>query len=469
MMGEKLWGGRFSDRTDRTVERFTASIDVDSRLYAYDIEGSIAHCKTLARANVISEDEADTLIQGLGNIKREIEHGRFEFDNSLEDIHMHIEMRLLQDVGKVAQKLHTARSRNDQVILDVRMFLREAVNDLIYRLNALKRVLVELAGSRIAVVMPGYTHLQHAQPVLFSHHLMAYYEMFKRDAERFANALVRIDVMPLGSAALAGTPYPIDRHYTAEILHFPVVSANSIDAVSDRDFILEFLSNASICMTHLSRLSEELILWSTSEFGFIEIPDAFATGSSIMPQKKNPDVPELVRGKTGSVFGDLISVLTLMKALPMAYNRDMQEDKLPLFRTVDTLSDCLEVYIRMLPNLKVNEATMRRGAATGFLNATDLADYLVEKGSSFREAHSCVGKAVAYAAAAGKELHALSLKELRTFSSLIEEDVFAQLSLEQVINRRRSFGGTATENVTAAIAAAEKEIRAFFNAQENRR
>ena len=467
-MQEKLWGGRFSERTDKTVERFTASIDVDSRLYAYDIEGSIAHCKTLAKAKVITEDEADTLIQGLGNIKREIEHGRFEFDTSLEDIHMHIEMRLLQDVGKVAQKLHTARSRNDQVILDVRMFLRDAAKGLIERLNELKQVVVELSGKHIQVVMPGYTHLQHAQPVLFSHHLMAYYEMFKRDAERFSDTLNRINVMPLGSAALAGTPYPIDRHYTAELLNFPAVSANSIDAVSDRDFILEFLANASICMIHLSRLSEELILWSTSEFGFIDIPDAFATGSSIMPQKKNPDVPELVRGKAGSVFGDLISMLTLMKALPLAYNRDMQEDKLPLFRTVDTLASCLEVYIRMMPNLKVNSEKMRRSAATGFLNATDLADYLVDKGTTFREAHSSVGKAVAYAAAANKELHELSLKELRSFSSLIEEDVFVQLSMEQVINRRRSFGGTATETVASAIAAAQEEVRSWSDADKNR-
>jgi argininosuccinate lyase len=461
-MKEKLWGGRFSEKTDTTVESFTASIETDSRLYSYDIEGSIAHCKTLAKAGVITEDEADTMIQGLGVVKREIEHGEFQFDNSLEDIHMHIETRLLQEVGKVAQKLHTARSRNDQVILDVRMFLRDAVVNLMRRLNELKRVVVDLSKRHIEAVMPGYTHLQHAQPVLFSHHFMAYYEMFKRDAERMADTLVRINVMPLGSAALAGTTYPIDRRYTAEILNFPEISRNSIDAVSDRDFIMEFLSNAGIIMIHLSRLSEELILWSTTEFSFIIIPDAFATGSSIMPQKKNPDVPELVRGKVGSVLGDMFSVLTLMKALPLAYNRDMQEDKLPLFRTVDTLASCLDIYIRLLPNLKLNLENMRRSATTGFLNATDLADYLVNKGMSFREAHGCVGRAVGYAADSGKELHELSLKELKSFSSLIAADIFDHLSIAQVINRRKSFGGTATENVKAAIAEAEKEIKAFF-------
>jgi argininosuccinate lyase len=457
-MHEKLWNGRFSERTDRSVEGFTASIDIDGRLYLYDIKGSIAHCKTLAKAGVITEDEAATLIQGLGAVKREIEHGEFQFDNGLEDIHMHVEVRLLQEVGKVAQKLHTARSRNDQVVLDVRMFLRDEVSRVILGLTELNRVIVAMSAKNIDVVMPGYTHLQHAQPVLFSHHLMAYYEMFKRDTERFADALVRINVMPLGCAALAGTTYPIDRHYTAEILEFPVVSPNSIDAVSDRDFIMEFLSAASICMIHLSRLSEELIIWSTSEFGFIEISDAFATGSSIMPQKKNPDVPELVRGKTGSVLGDLFSVLTLMKALPLAYNRDMQEDKLPLFRTVDTLTGCLDIYAKMLPNIRIKHKNMRRGASTGFLNATDLADYLVDRGMPFREAHGCAGKAVGYAAKSGKELHELSLKELKSFSSLIEKDIFLHLSIEQMINRRKSFGGTATENVVAAIAKAEKEL-----------
>ena len=457
-MSEKLWDGRFSEKTSRSVERFTASIDIDKRLYPYDIEGSIAHCKTLAKADIITDDEAATLVQGLGVVKREIDHGDFLFDDSLEDIHMHIETRLFQEVGKVALKLHTARSRNDQVALDERMFLRDVTRRTIAHLTTLRRTLVDMARIHIDVIMPGYTHLQHAQPVLFSHHLMAYYEMFKRDCERFKDALGRIDVMPLGSAALAGTTYPIDRHYTARLLEFSRVSPNSMDAVSDRDFILEYLAHASICMLHLSRMSEEIILWSSSEFAFIEIPDAFATGSSIMPQKKNPDVPELVRGKTGGVFGDLLSVLTLMKSLPLAYNRDMQEDKLPLFRSVDTLYDCIEIYIRMLPNIQVNKERMLKAASVGFLNATDLADYLVGKGMTFREAHGCVGKAVSFAIQEGKELNELSLKELKNISSLMEDDVFTAIAMDQMIGRRTSFGGTAKQNVVEQIANAEKEI-----------
>ena len=458
-MSEKPWDGRFSEKTHRIVETFTASIDVDKRLYRYDIEGSIAHLKTLEKAEIISEDEATTLIQGLVAIKREIDHGRFEFDESLEDIHMHIEARLLQEVGKVAQKLHTARSRNDQVALDVRLYLRDNVQQLLVHLQGLKKVLVGLAKDNIDVIMPGYTHLQPAQPVLFAHHMLAYYEMFKRDGQRMADCLKRINVMPLGSAALAGTTYPIDRHFTAELLAFPEVSANSMDSVADRDFIMEFLAAAGICMVHFSRLSEELILWSSREFGFVEIPDAFATGSSIMPQKKNPDVPELVRGKAGSVFGDLMSILTLMKSLPMTYNRDMQEDKLPLFRTVDTLTACVDVYTAMLPRLQIREHVMRAAATRGFLNATDMADYLVVQGMPFRQAHECVGKTVGHALEKGKELHDLTLAELQTFSSLVKEDIFDFLSTEQVINRRRSFGGTAKDNVIAAIEVAEKELK----------
>jgi len=457
-MSEKPWDGRFSEKTHRIVETFTASIDVDKRLYSYDIEGSIAHLKTLEKAKIISEDEAATLIQGLAVIKREIDHDRFEFADSLEDIHMHIEARLLQEVGKVAQKLHTARSRNDQVVLDVRMYLRDHVGQLLTHLQELKKVLVALAKDTIDVVMPGYTHLQPAQPVLFSHHIMSYYEMFKRDGERMTDCLKRINVMPLGCAALAGTTYPIDRHFTAELLGFPEVSANSMDSVADRDFIIEFLATAGICMVHFSRLSEELILWSSSEFGFVEIPDAFATGSSIMPQKKNPDVPELVRGKAGSVFGDLISMLTLMKSLPMAYNRDMQEDKQPLFRTVDTLTACVEVYTAMLPRLIIKENVMQAAATRGFLNATDMADYLVVQGMPFRKAHACVGKTVGFALEKGRELHELTLAELQTFSALVKEDIFEFLSIEQVINRRRSFGGTATDNVAAAIETAEQDL-----------
>ena len=458
-MSEKLWDGRFAGNTSRSVERFTSSIQVDKRLYAYDIDGSIAHCKMLAKCGVITEEDASELTMGLGHIKRNIERGQLEYDDSLEDIHMHIEARLFQEVGKVAQKLHTARSRNDQVALDVRMYLRKETADLIRGLARLREQIVLLAKENTDVILPGYTHMQRAQPVLLAHHLMAYYEMFKRDAERFADCLVRINVMPLGAAALAGTPYPIDRQYVAELLGFPAVSTNSMDTVSDRDFIMEFLSAAGICMLHFSRISEEMILWSTSEFGFIELSDAFSTGSSIMPQKKNPDIPELVRGKTGRVIGNLIAMMTIMKSLPMAYNRDMQEDKPPLFRAVDTLTACVGVYTAMLPRLTVKRETMQAAASRGYLNATDMADYLVVQGMPFRKAHECVGKTVGYALEKGKELHELTLAELQTFSSLVKEDIFDFLSIEQVINRRRSFGGTASENVAAAIKTAEAELK----------
>jgi argininosuccinate lyase len=457
-MSQKPWDGRFSEKTDKVVEAFTSSIDVDKRLYAYDIEGSIAHCKMLAKSSIISQGESDKLIQGLRSIKKEIERGMFHFDDSLEDIHMDIEARLSQDLGKVAQKLHTARSRNDQVALDVRMYLKDETSNIILGLNELRRAIVALAKSHIDFVMPGYTHLQRAQPVLLSHYLMAYYEMFSRDVERFQDGYKRINVMPLGTAALAGTTYPIDRDYTAKLLGFPVVSTNSLDSVSDRDFMLEFLASASICMIHFSRISEELVLWSSSEFSFVEIPDAFATGSSIMPQKKNPDVPELVRGKAGRVFGDLLALLTVMKGLPLAYNRDMQEDKQPLFNTVGILKACIQIYAKMLPKLQFKREAMHKASLKGFLNATDLADYLVGKGLSFRHAHSIVGKAVAYALANGKELHELSLKELKTFSSLITKDIYHILTAEQMIDRRVSAGGTATANVKKAIRAAEKHL-----------
>jgi argininosuccinate lyase len=457
-MAEKLWSGRFSEKTDRMVEDFTSSIDIDKRLYAYDIEGSIAHCRMLAKTSIISESEASALIEGLGEIKREIERGDFQFDEGLEDIHMHIEARLIEKVGKSAQKLHTARSRNDQVVLDVRMYLREETLNTIKRLVALSKVIVDLAKIYIDVVLPGYTHLQRAQPVLLSHHLMAYYEMFSRDIDRFNDGLKRINVMPLGSAALAGTTYPIDREYSAKLLDFPKISANSIDAVSDRDFIIEFVSAASICMVHLSRMSEEFVLWSSTEFGFIELPDSFATGSSIMPQKKNPDVPELVRGKTGRVFGDLVSLLTMMKSLPLSYNRDMQEDKSALFQTAATLRECIDIYVKMLPKLKINQESMHQAASRGFLNATDMADYLVSGGMPFRQAHGCVGEAVAYALSKKKELHELTLKELKSFSSHFKKDIFSILSIEQMINRRKSIGGTALECVKTAIKKAEKEL-----------
>lgn len=458
-MSEKLWTGRFIEKTATIVETFTSSINVDRRLYAYDIQGSIAHCRTLAKASILSESEANRLIQGLEQIKTEMDRGAFTYRDALEDIHTHIESRLTEIVGQAARKLHTARSRNDQVALDVRLYLRDAVNNLIELLLELQSVLVGLAGDHIETVLPGYTHLQRAQPILLAHHLMAYYEMFSRDAERLQDGSGRINVMPLGSAALAGTPYPIDRHYTAGLLGFEAVSANSVDSVSDRDFIIEFLSAASICMMHLSRLSEELILWSSAEFGFIELPDAFATGSSIMPQKKNPDVAELVRGKTGPVFGNLMAVLAMMKSLPLAYNRDMQEDKTPLFESADILSACLQIYIQLLPKIRFNTTTMQKAASQGYLNATDLADYLVTKGMPFREAHHCVGQVVSFALKKKKEIQELSLKQLRQYAPRIEGDVFDHLAIRQMIDRRKSIGGTATAAVKAAIRKAQKKLK----------
>ncbi len=466
-MANKPWNGRFAKKTNQLVEKFTSSIDFDKRLYAYDIDGSIAHCTMLAKQSIISEDEAHLIIEGLNKIKRDIENGTFEYDDSLEDIHMHIEAELFKKIGKTAYKLHTARSRNDQIATDVRMYLRETTIDIIKKLIEFRKVLVELAKDHTETIMPGYTHTQRAQPILLAHHIMAYYEMFLRDTRRFEDVLKRINVTPLGSAALAGTTYLIDREYTAQLLNFPKISTNSIDAVSDRDFIIEFLADASICMLHLSRISEELILWSTSEFDFIEIPDAFATGSSILPQKKNPDVPELVRGKTGRVFGDLFSVMTMMKSLPLSYNRDMQEDKEPVFDTADTLSSCLHIYCNMIPNLKIKKDVMRKAALNGFLNATDLADYLTAKGIPFRSAHKCAGKAVSYAIKKNKEIHELTVDDLKTFSSKIKEDVFDALTLENMINKRVSTGGTATANVCDAINTAEKEIEKEIHASKS--
>lgn len=457
-MSEKLWDGRFSLSTDALVEKFTSSIDVDRELYAFDIEGSIAHVTMLAAQGIIAPDEADSIAAGLRKVRTMIESGDFEYSDSLEDIHMHIESVLGKVAGPVARKLHTARSRNDQVALDVRLYLKAETLTVIQTLTALKKVLAQLADAHFGIIMPGYTHLQRAQPVLFSHHLMAYYEMFKRDQERFEDSLKRTDVMPLGCAALAGTTYPLDRDLTRDLLGFGDVSRNSMDAVSDRDFVMEFISHASICMIHLSRLSEEMILWSSSEFQFITISDAFTTGSSIMPQKKNPDVAELVRGKTGRVVGNLMAILTLMKSLPLAYNRDMQEDKEPLFDTVKTLKACLEVYTRMLPNITVNGDAMRAASEKGFLNATDLADYLVVKGMPFREAHSVSGKAVAFALQNKQELHNLTVDQFKTFSSLIEADIFDFLSTEAMIRRRITAGGTGFDTVKAAIQRAQKEL-----------
>ncbi len=457
-MSGKPWDGRFSEKTDELVEAFTSSIHFDKRLYKYDIEGSIAHLKMMAKESIVTSDEADLMIKGLKEVQREIEDGKFEYSDSLEDIHMHIESRLSEVVGDTAKKLHTGRSRNDQVALDIRLYLRSETNDILKSLNKLNQSIVEFAKNNVDVVMAGYTHVQRAQPVLLGHHFMAYYEMFSRDFERLSDCLKRVNVMPLGAAALAGTTYPINREYVAELLDFPEVTQNSMDTVSDRDFAMEFISAASILMIHFSRISEEMILWSSSEFGFIEISDGFTTGSSIMPQKKNPDVAEIVRGKTGRVVGNLMSLLTIMKSLPLTYNRDMQEDKEPLFDTVDTIKACLAVYTGMIPKIKVNKEKMAITANEGFINATDMADYLVTKGMPFREAHSVVGKTVAFALSEKKEIHELSLETLKDFSNLVENDLFKFLTPEQMINRRVSHGGTATENVKNAITEAEKKI-----------
>lgn len=468
-MVKKPWDGRFTETTDKTVEAFTSSIGYDRRLYAHDIAGSIAHCRMLARQGIISEEEATTIIEGLGKIGRDIERGNFPFDEALEDIHMNIEAALTNEIGEVARKLHTARSRNDQVVLDIRLYLREEVLKILNGLTSLREVVVDLAEKYTAVIMPGYTHLQHAQPVLFSHHLMAYYEMFSRDRKRFQHVLETVNVMPLGSAALAGTTYPIDMGFTASLLDFPKVSTNSMDAVGSRDFIIEFLAAASIFMVNISRLSEELILWSSSEFDFIILPDAFTTGSSIMPQKKNPDVAELARGKSGRVFGSLMALLTMMKGLPLSYNRDMQEDKEPLFDAVDTVKHCLAVYCGLIPRLTVNQTAIERWITVGFLNATEVADYLVTQGMAFRQAHRCTGELVRYATEAGKEIHELPLTELRRFSKLFSEDLYPLLDPQQMIDRRVSTGGTATRNVRAAIDEAKRVVAAEREALEGKR
>ena len=411
MPKQKLWGGRFTQPTDRFVEEFTASIDFDKRLYHQDIRGSIAHARMLGKQGIISLDDMEQIVHGLQEILRQIEAGRFDFSVALEDIHMNIESRLSEKIGEAGKRLHTGRSRNDQVALDIRLYLRDEIVEISAYLDLLIDALIEQAEKNIEVIMPGYTHLQTAQPILFSHHLMAYVEMFRRDKGRMEDCLRRMNLCPLGAGALAGTTFPIDREHVAEHLDFPGVTRNSLDSVSDRDFALEFLAASSILMMHLSRFSEELILWSTSEFKFIDLSDGFCTGSSIMPQKKNPDVPELVRGKTGRVYGNLMALLTVMKGLPLAYNKDMQEDKEPLFDTIDTVKGSLKIFVDMIREMRVNADRMRAAAAGGYSTATDVADYLVRKGMPFRDAHEVVGKAVAYCIAQGKDLPELTIEE----------------------------------------------------------
>ena len=456
---KKLWGGRFKQSTNALMETFSASISFDKRLYDCDIEGSIAHCKMLARCKIITTAESNKIIKGLKRILRECDEGRFKFSDSLEDIHMNIEYRLREIIGPVAGKLHTARSRNDQVCLDIRLYLRKEVDDIVGEINRLSKTLITIAKKNINHLIPGYTHLQRAQPVLLSHHLLAYVEMMLRDKERFLDAYKRINVMPLGSAALAGTNFPIDRKITAKLLGFPEISHNSMDAVADRDFAAEFCSASALTMMHLSRFCEEVVIWNSSEFGFIELSDSFTTGSSIMPQKKNPDAAELIRGKSGRVFGNLVSLLTLMKGLPLAYNKDLQEDKEPLFDTAETVKVCLTIFTDMMKSAKFIPIAEKELEASGFLTATDLADYLVLKGVPFREAHELTGKTVAFCLEKDKTLTDLSLAQLRKISKRFDEEVFDHIALQNSVDRKNIYGGTAKNQVRAQITRLTKKLK----------
>ena len=448
---KKLWGGRFKQSTDALMETFSASISFDKRMYAYDIEGSIAHCKMLAHSKIISSPESEKIQRGLKRILKECDEGKFEFSEKLEDIHMNIESRLGEIIGPTAGKLHTARSRNDQVCLDIRLYLRNEVDETVEEIDRLCKTLLTLAKKNIDRIIPGYTHLQRAQPVLLSHHLLAYVEMLLRDKDRFLDARKRINIMPLGSAALAGTNFPIDRSYAAKLLNFPEISHNSMDAVGDRDFAAEFCSASALLMMHLSRFCEELVIWNSSEFGFVELSDAFTTGSSIMPQKKNPDAAELIRGKSGRVFGNLVSLLTLMKGLPLAYNKDLQEDKEPLFDSADTIKISLKIFADMMKSAKFRVLIDEELEANGFLTATDMADYLVLKGVPFREAHEITGKTVAYCLDEKKTLSELSLVELRKISKRFEKDVTEHIALKNSVDRKNVYGGTAKKQVKAQI------------------
>ncbi|MBN1176190.1 MAG: argininosuccinate lyase [Dehalococcoidales bacterium] len=449
--------GRFSKPADRAVTHYTASLPFDRRLYRHDIAGSVAHARMLAGQGIISDEEASKITAGLEDIQAEIEQGKFQFKAEQEDIHMAVESRLIEKIGEAGRKLHTARSRNDQVALDTRLFTKEAIADTLNEIKIMQRALLDRAEASIHVVMPGYTHLQVAQPVLLAHHLLAYFEMLRRDSERFNDCLTRVDVMPLGSGALAGVAYDIDREFLAKELGFSQVSRNSLDAVSDRDYILEYEAAASICMMHVSRLAEEMALWSSAEFDFIELDDAYATGSSIMPQKKNPDVAELARGKTGRVYGSLMALLTTMKGLPLAYNSDMQEDKERLFDAVDTLISTLGVMAGMVRTLKVKSDNMAKAVDRGYILATDLADYLVKKGESFRNAHEIVGKLVNYAAEKGKSFAELSINEYKKSSPLFGEDVF-KINIKSSLTARDIAGGTAPKRVKQALAKARKMV-----------
>ncbi|MFA5182722.1 MAG: argininosuccinate lyase [Syntrophales bacterium] len=452
----KPWGGRFKQGTDRKVEEFTQSIHFDRRLFRYDIEGSLAHARMLGKQGIISPDEERSISKGLNAIRKDMEAGNFIFDVKDEDIHMAIEKSLIERIGKAGEKIHTGRSRNDQVVLDVRLYLREETKNLLRLLEGLKRELVEAAKREKTTIMPGYTHLQKAQPVLLSHYLLSFWEMFDRDEQRFKDCLKRVNVMPLGAAALAGTSLPLDRNYVARMLKFPKVSRNSMDTVADRDFIAEFIFCASVVMMHMSRFCEDLVIWSSNEFRYIEISDAFTTGSSIMPQKKNPDVAELIRGKTGRVYGHLMAMLTILKGLPMTYNRDLQEDKEPLFGTVDTITSSVEILTEMLSQITFHRERMEEEAGRDFSTATDIAEYLVQKGIAFREAHGIVGRIVEYCLDKRKELSAMTLPEFRKFHTKFDKGVIERLQPASSVNLRKTIGGTSLVMVEERIREIEK-------------
>ncbi|HUK56531.1 MAG TPA: argininosuccinate lyase [Nitrospiria bacterium] len=448
---KKMWSGRFTEETHRRVEAFTSSLPFDRRLFRQDIAGSIAWTRALSQAKVLTKDEADKITEGLKGVREAIEEGRASFSEQDEDIHMAVERLLTEKIGELGGKLHTGRSRNDQVVLDLRLYLRDEIKRIIEAIKDLQDVFVDKAKSHVDVILPGYTHLQKAQPIRYAHYLLAYYEMLERDRQRFLDGFQRVNVMPLGSGALAGTNYPINREALAGELGFPSVTENSLDAVSDRDGAIEFLAAACILMMHLSRFCEELVLWSTDEFGFLDLPDAFCTGSSLMPQKKNPDVPELIRGKTGRVYGHLMALLTVMKGLPLAYNRDLQEDKEAVFDSVDTVKASLSILTEMIQGVAVRRKAAAKAAETGFLLATEAADYLVEKGLPFRQAHDVVGRIVRYGLDQGRDLKQLSLKEFQKFSGLFQKDIIGYLDLEASVERKQQTGATAKKRIMERI------------------
>jgi argininosuccinate lyase len=452
------WGGRFNEPTNEFVKHFNASIEFDKILAPFDIQGSIAHAQMLSEHGIIEKAEFNQIKDGLEKILDMINSGNFEWSIDLEDVHMNIEAKLIDIIGETGKKLHTGRSRNDQVATDIRLYLRHEIIEIKKQINQFLTVLLDLAEREVETIMPGFTHLQVAQPISFAHHMMAYFEMLKRDFDRLTDAYKRVNTLPLGSAALAGTTYPINRERVAELLNFDALCQNSLDAVSDRDFVVEFLSIASTLMMHLSRMSEELIIWNSAQFGFVELPDSFCTGSSIMPQKKNPDMPELIRGKTGRVYGSLLNILTVMKGQPLAYNKDNQEDKEPLFDAISTVRSSLRIFVEMFPLIKTNQSVMLDSALKGYSTATDLADYLVKKGLPFRDAHEVVGKTVAFAISSGQDISELSLSDLQTFSKLIEEDIFDSISLEGSLSARNHIGGTSKVQIIKAIKIAKNSL-----------